>query len=477
MGPMTVDDPLKDLAWALDDLNGRLPSMNLHRDYYEGRHRLVFATEKYRNTFGNLFREFADNLCDDVVDESVDRLTVLSWSGKDDAQTQAAQKAWETLRGDARLGALSRDSWAIGDGYLMVWPAADGMARWHVQRPEQMAVRYSTDDPDLLEVAVKVWREGKRYRATLYYPEGYIVRYASKGSSPGGGIPNVRAFQPFTETRPDGTVQEYLDRTEVDQMPVWHFPAGEVGAYGRSVLHDVIPLQDALNKSVSDLLVAMEKVALPNRWATGVEVPKDENGRDIDPFDEKKPVWWTASKEAAMGQFPQVDMTHFLKVQDSFRVEIARKGYLPLYSVPTQNAGTGGVPSGISLKVQEGRQVKRVQDWAADQAPALKAVMAATLTLNGTPTAPEDLEVEFLSPATVDEKTLLEGLQVKVNDLGVTKEQAQQEMGYDPDTIQEMADQRAENAPALGPLPPGGRANPMSATEAAMVDAAAASGE
>ena len=35
--------------------------------YYNGLHDLRFATEKFENTFGTLFREFALNLCPDRV--------------------------------------------------------------------------------------------------------------------------------------------------------------------------------------------------------------------------------------------------------------------------------------------------------------------------------------------------------------------------------------------------------------------------
>lgn len=462
-------DLQKDLAWAVDSVRSRLDGLRLTRDYYEGNHRLVFATEKYRNTFGDLFREFADNFCDDVVDESVDRLAIQAWTSQDEAKAQAAMEQWDALKGHARLGSTARESWGQGDGYIILWPGPDGQARWHVQRSENMAVRYSTEDPDVVEVAAKVWREGRRYRATLYYGDGTVARFATKGVGAEGGIPQAKSFLPYAEVLADGTVQESVEVSELGHMPVYHLPADEVGAYGRSVLADVIPLQDGLNKSVSDLLVAMEKVALPGRWAVGVEVAKDENGRDIDPFDEKKPVWWTSSKEASLGQFPQASMGEFLKVQDSLRLEIARKGCLPVYSVPTMEGTQSGVPSGISLKVQEGRQNKRVTDWARDNAPTLQRLMADTLTLNGMATEPEDLEVEWASPATEDEKTLLEGLQIKVMDLGVTKTQAQKELGYDPETIAEMADQ-ADRDPLEAPLAPGGRTTPMPTEAAAKVD-------
>lgn len=470
MSERNLDD---DLAWAVEDVRRRLDRYALHRDYYEGRHRLVFATEKYRNAFGDLFREFADNMCDDVVDESVDRLAVQAWEGVNDAQTKAAMEAWETLKGEARLGVLARDSWALGDGFMIVWPASDGRARWHVQRPEQCAVRYDEDDPDRVAFFAKVWRDGKRYRANLYYSDGTLARYATKGTSTGGGLPQARAFLPFVGTDVAGEPQEAVTKGDAEAVPAWHFPADELGRYGRSVLSDVIPLQDALNKSVSDLLVSMERRAMPSRWATGVEVVRDPaTGEEVDPFDERKPFWWTAAKDAAFGQFPQDSMADFLQVQDSLRLEIARKGALPVFSVPTSNGSTGGVPSGISLLVQEGRQVKRVKDWARDHETDLCQMMAHTLTLNGTPTKPGDLTITWADASTRDEKALLEGLQIKVNDLGVTRAKAQAEMGYTPEEIAEMADERAENAADAGPLSPGGRANPLTGAEAATVNAA-----
>ena len=36
--------------------------------YYNGQHDLTFATEKFQNAFGSLFREFALNMCPAIVD-------------------------------------------------------------------------------------------------------------------------------------------------------------------------------------------------------------------------------------------------------------------------------------------------------------------------------------------------------------------------------------------------------------------------
>ncbi|MFN0279091.1 MAG: hypothetical protein ACKVRN_10875 [Pyrinomonadaceae bacterium] len=48
--------------------------------YYNGDHDLAFATEKFQNTFGTLFREFALNLCPVICDAVRDKLRVTGFS-------------------------------------------------------------------------------------------------------------------------------------------------------------------------------------------------------------------------------------------------------------------------------------------------------------------------------------------------------------------------------------------------------------
>src|SRR3954471_16873960 len=54
----------------------RRTQTDVYEAYYEGHHRLAFATSPFREAFGNLFVAFADNWCDLVVDASVERIGV-----------------------------------------------------------------------------------------------------------------------------------------------------------------------------------------------------------------------------------------------------------------------------------------------------------------------------------------------------------------------------------------------------------------
>lgn len=448
-----------DVAWALADLAARLPALKRRRDYRDGRHLPVIPPgQTLSPLLYALLEDLADNLCDDVVAEPASRLEVTNWTepqdddaGDDQDPTptpadrgQRAQDLWERTRGPARLTSWLEEAFAMGDGYLIADrrdgpDGARGVPYWTPQAPEQMAVRYLPDQVDTLDVAAKVWLEGKGWRLNLYYgpsspatdykPAGSrLERYATKGTSPGGGLPQARAFvamaaDPATG-EPDTGARDWV------RHPVFHYPVQEVGRYGRSLLTPVIPVQDLLNKAVVDLVVAMEETALDQRYGTGIQLETDPATGATIPLRRRArsagDMLTTASKDASFGSFAGTDPRPFLDVITQHRGEIARKGKLPPYTVST----SGEVPSGLSLLVQEGQQVKFCKAVQRDAGWLLRELMAYLLTLDGTPTEPEDLDVEWANPATRDELAIWE-LAVLKRDAGVPQNVVLMEGGYD----------------------------------------------
>ena len=421
-----------DIVWAVEDVKRRAPAIQTRQAYREGHHRKVVEDPSALSpNLRVLLEDLADNLCDDVVDEPLDRLAIRAWTGK---RATEATEAWEANKGHARATSVFGDAWCAGDGWLIREAGSDGVQRFHVQNPAHMAVRYSLDNPDRAAVYAKVWPEGKAWRLNLYYGAddqggARLERYATRGSSGGGGLPEARAFQPY-ET---DTVQA-TETAAWDQPPVYHFPAGEVGRYGRSVLTNVIPLQDLLNKSIADMVVAMEDVALPQRVAIAVAAEYNDDGTER-PLRRRSrrasEMLRLGSAESRIDQFDGADLSQFLTVQEGYRQEIARKGYLPLSSV---GLGDAAPASGIAMLVAEGRQVKRVKRAARDWGYELRRLMADMLTASGVPCAPEDLDLEWERPETRDETALWELAMVK-RDLGVPIRQILLEGGYDAEDV------------------------------------------
>lgn len=437
--------PDTDVVWAVSDLNGRASHLSLRRDYYEGEHRTTIPQGKtLAPELRRLLERLTDNLCDDVVDEPTNRMTIQTWTGKAEGVGQACIESWELNRGDARARDVYRNAWGQGDGYVIVQQNSRGDVRWYAQNPAHMAVRYSTEFPDELEVAAKCWRVGTGWRLNLYYPpEGpagkpRVERYATKGTANDGAIPQGKSFQPLPDDPARGLSP--VEELDGDRIPVFHFPADTVGSYGRSALtRTVIGLQDVLNKSVADMVVAMEAAALPDRWATGIQAEIDSATGQEKPLQKtgRERMIRTGSKDASFGQFTQATMDPFLATQAAYRQEIARKGKLPTYTV-VQNSTA---PSGLSLLMQEGSLVKRIKTAQDEWGQVWRELMAYVLRLTGrNGIQANDLEVEWGPAETRDEKGLLEGLTIKVESLGLPKHQALIEAGYDADEVDGFMD-------------------------------------
>jgi len=443
--------PLDDLQWALDDIGARAKAYQHFRDYYNGDHRLLFATEKFRNAFGDLFQSFADNLCSSVVDAVADRLEVAAFEAPG-AETAAGQawEVWERNRMDRRAGDVHAGALREADAFVVVWPNRLGEPRIWPQNPQTIAVRYDDDDePDRILWAAKVWRTKVTWdgtarpgvRANLYYPERIEKWAAQIGEGATVKASRFRAFEPD-----DGTGSEVINPYGV--VPVFHFANGASdGSYGRSELADVIPLQDALNKAIADMLVAMEFHAYPQRWMVGVEVERHpETGKPLDP--PFKPgadrIWSLGNPDARFGQFDPASLQGFLAVQDSFRAEVARVSGTPLHYLML----SGEFPSGEAMKTAEARLVKKVEDRQTAFGNVWEDALRLCVAIAGGP-ADAPLSAIWESAESRDERLEAETATLK-KELGVSTEQLLRELGYTPDQIEQMAEEREVGGTDVG---------------------------
>jgi len=89
--------PLALLDSMEQKLNNRQVTLQRLSDYYDGRHRLAFTSEKFREAFGGMFSAFADNWCPLVVDAVEERLNVQGF--RHGIDPKADKDAWRDLAG------------------------------------------------------------------------------------------------------------------------------------------------------------------------------------------------------------------------------------------------------------------------------------------------------------------------------------------------------------------------------------------
>ena len=392
--------------------------------YYNGDHDLRFATEKFENTFGTLFREFALNLCPVICDAVRDKLRITGFSpdaaaGTDVESIRAAASAiWTRNRMGMRSGEAHKEALKNGDAYAIVWPDERGRAAIYINRASQVSVTYDEAAPGVIIRAAKVWPAAdKRWRINLFYAdrtERYVSRSTGDTSVPDASLFELDTMGAEVEN-PFGVV------------PVFHFANNaDLGFGGRSELKAAIPVQDGLNKSVLDMLVAMEFAAYRQRWAVGIEVEYDIDGQPIQPFQGGIDHLWTSGNpQARFGDFDPAELEQFLKVKDSFRLDMASVTGTPLHYFLQSS---GDHPSGESLKKAETRFLAKVRDRQESFGQVWADIMRFALQIE-TGKAGITLATQWEDPAPMAEREFLENILLK-KQIGLTTHNALIEAGY-----------------------------------------------
>ena len=122
---------------AVEHFRSRTATYTRAERYYAGDHDLAFATDKFKNAFGTLFREFAMNLCPAICDAVRDKLRVTGFSldGGDEGTagelTANARRIWSAGKMRLRAGEVHKEALKCGDAYMIVWPDAAGkISNW-----------------------------------------------------------------------------------------------------------------------------------------------------------------------------------------------------------------------------------------------------------------------------------------------------------------------------------------------------------
>jgi hypothetical protein len=427
----------EDIAWGLRQLAFRRPAYELHDAYYDGNHRLAFATKRVRDAFGTLFSAFSLNLCATVVDTLCDRLQVVGFSAPGaEAEAPDVQAVWEANRMPARHGRVHRDALALGDAYLQVWQDREGAVRIYDESPYEVVGRPDPDRPGELAYAVKAWRQDKRVRVTVYYRDR-VERYITVRET------DMLPKDPWRDLRglaPEDVEPGADGRDEVPNpwqvVPIFHF-ANRPGHSGLGVseLRDIVPPQDALNKTVADLLATSESHALPLRYLIGVEPETDEaTGQPKPIFQEDRNRAVVLPKGSEAGQWPAGDLGGLLAVKADFAADVSRVSGTPLHLL----MGVQGSdwPAGVALRTAESRLVSKADDRVREWGPTWADAMRLAARMRQTdPGQVRSLWAPTVSPVSDEEAARAAELKLRA---GIPRTQVWREMGYSEAQIADM---------------------------------------
>lgn len=303
------------------DFAERGRKVELYRKYVEGDQDAKLSKEKLEqlNLPLNVKSAFTANYCNTVIQTMVDRIALEKIESDNESASAWAQELLEENDFEELQDDLHESILRDGDGYLMVSfdpitrkvqltvePAWDGASG-------TMAFYSGANGRRSMTAAVKVWSELDATRVNVYYPSR-VEKFTNKGGQ-------WRQYeQPARWLTREGTPIG---------IPVIHFPNRKRAGteYGLSELENVIPLQDALNRTIHSMVMSAEHTAFKIRYTIGGPAP-----------DKFAPGTWLAFGEAGLkpdqkieiGTLEQGEITPFIEQAKFFIHQIGATSRTPL---------------------------------------------------------------------------------------------------------------------------------------------------
>ena len=457
------------ITWALNELPRNAQKYALARRYYDGDHDLQFATQRWRNVFGRLFRQLKLNLCPVLVDTPKARLRIEKWefdNQLDDEQEETlalppdvvktarrlerrAAEVWRRNRMQKRAGEVHGEALTTGDSYVLVWPNAQGQATFYPHLAGTVAVEHDPENPGHLVRGAKAWLDKGFVRLTLYYCDR-IEKYisAQKASSlPSGAY----SFVPYIERDASGlSVEPWPLANPYGKVPIFHFANNAaMGASGQSEINPLCSVQDALNKSIKDMMVAMEYASYRQRYATGVEMPTDPvTGAPYNPFEAGADrLWHIEDQNAKFGEFSESDIAKFLEVKRGFQADMALVARIPLHYFTLRG---GDVPSGDALELLDSPFADKVLDRQTAFGCTWADAMRLALEIEGESGA--SVSPQWCDAHARTELSRVTVIAKKRTDLGISQKQSWREAGYSDAEITRMETEKSDESQSLGSM-------------------------
>ena len=395
-------------------------------NYYDGDQPLMYTARRLEEIFRGLDARFTQNWCAVVVDAVKDRINLrkIAVTG-----SQAAQ--WADLWERSELFLESDDCHeallVAGEGFVIV--DNDGQAYYNDPRLAQ--VFYDAANPRLKRWAAKWWVNDEGFlRMALYYPDR-VLNYVS-----------VKAADK-TDLKATDIVEmagnDFMQANPLGQVPVFHFRQSR--RIVKSDLKSVLPIQNGINKLLSDMMVAAEFGAFKQRWViSNAEIQGKLKNAPGEVWD--IPSGDGMGQQTQVGQFEANELKNYLN-----GIEQAANACASITRTPKHYFfSIGSNLSGEALMAMEAPLVKKAQDRIDRAAPVWKAVAELMLfAVSGVMPAPGDVKPEFDGTGVVQPRTEAEtrGLNVQA---GMPLETVLRDEGKSVEYIEQMQRDRAADA-------------------------------
>ncbi len=420
-----MDLEIPESNWWLNRLISRMSVQNNivldNERWFMGQHPLPMAS----TTNSDLYRKFQEmsqtNLVAKVVDVASSRLSITGIRTGDQDMDDHLWNLWQRSQMDSEQETLFSTALALGIAYISVWPDEDGIPTFYPEHPLQVCHIPVPGKPREVAAALKIFYDELTlfYTAVMYTPDR-IYKWNSLAAF--DAVSQYSAMEVEIIDNPFGIIPI---------VPLRNRPT--LTGWYASEMRDAIPIQRRINQTTLNMLVAQESVAFPQRWATGLEIDKDAEGRVTRPFKSGADALWVAEDpEVRFGEFKEGAFTGYL---ESLRQDT--EAIASVTNTPAFNLGSHlrVPPSAEALSAMESGLVKKIHQKQLQFGESVETALRYAMIMEGTDIGDyEAMEVVWSDPR-VRSDAAVGDFAVKMQAVGVPREAIWQELGATPQMI------------------------------------------
>jgi hypothetical protein len=424
---------MSDLKTAYEALKAKATVFAEYWKYYDGNQTLHYSSSRLREVFRNIDAKFVENWCAVVIDATLERIQLTGFDTGDKASTDRLAELWQSTGMELDDNDVHLATLVCGEAYVFIWPDADGKPQAFYNDPRLCHVQYDAENPRKKAWAAKWWKAyDGRTMLNLYYSDR-IEYYATKG---GEEISSEAAFF-LREDMPPA-------ENPYDVVPI--FPFALTGRGSISELYGILPLQDAVNKLFSDMMVSSEFGAFKQRWIIS---NADTNALRNSPYETWMIPAGDGTTQTQVGEFTQTDLAGYISAMQALATAIAVQKRIPKHYLMAQ----GGDPSGEALIALEAPLNKKCSAYIERFKASWRDVAAFLLKIDGADVDPMSVQPLFAKPETIQPRTQGEIRKMSVEAGIPLKTHLQREEGWTENELKQLdKDKEAERTASSASL-------------------------